>query len=558
MERFGAYELVSRINIGGMAEVFRARRRGEAGFVKESVLKRILPHYSNDDEFTTMFVDEALIAANLRHPNIVQIYDFGQVNGTYFIDMELVEGFDVRRVMREGAQKKLPFGPNRAVQVALGMVKGLGYAHQRNDEGGKPLRLIHRDVSPHNVLISFDGDVKVMDFGIAKAAARATKTSTGVVKGKLAYMSPEQAEGKEIDHRTDIYATGVCLWEMIAERRLFVGDSEMELILKVRNGETESLSGVEGVPESLVRCVEKFLARDRDNRYQSMREAERDLSQVLHELGGASLAPLDDYMRLVIPAEAMRAFSDEPQVGTKPATPSGSMSINTQALTQPESLQHADSAATRIESVPDAFAPASERTRSDSNIGQKTRSASYHPPVSQKPKWILPAAIAGVLIAAGVVVAAVGLPHTDKKNAEVFVNAGAPATPPQEIPQPASTNALPPPVAKFISPPPAQPPAQVAAPTVERSAAPRTPVEKSKPKLTPANATTVMITCPEGTILYEGSTVVRRITHDNHTQAPLFPAGMHNYVAKLPGGRTTLFGMQEFKAGDKMKYLDCN
>jgi serine/threonine protein kinase len=541
MESFGAYELVSRINIGGMAEVFRARRRGEAGFVKESVLKRILPHYSTDDEFTTMFVDEALIAANLRHPNIVQVYDFGQVGGIYFIDMELVEGFDVRRITREGAHKKLPLGANRAVQIALGMVKGLGYAHQRNDDSGKPLRLIHRDVSPHNVLVSFDGDVKVMDFGIAKAAARATKTSTGVVKGKLAYMSPEQAEGKEIDHRTDVFATGVCLWEMIAERRLFVGDSEMELLEKVRRCETPSLREVAGVPESLARCVEKFLARDRDERYQSMRDAERDLSHILHELGGAPAAPLDEYMRQVIPPEAMRAFTDEPERGTRPVTPSGSMSVNTQALTD----QMSD-AATRVENP-------TERTRSGSLLEpsrtlEKTRSSSYHPPVRQRSGWVYAMAIGGVLIVAGVVVAAVGLPRTDKpKEVTVVV---PPTTAAAAVPPTTTAETLPPSAAAL------PPPAPVIAPShpvlVEKKAAP------AKPRLTLSNAANVTFNCPEGALILEGASVVRKITHDNHTQSVLLPAGMHKYSAKLPNGHTTTFGLQDFVAGDRMKFLDCD
>ncbi len=568
IEHFGDYELVTRINIGGMAEVFRARRRGDAGFVKESVLKRILPHYSSDEEFQRMFIDEARIAARLNHPNIVQVYHFGNFNGIYYIDMELVEGFDMRRVQREANEQQKPLGQNRATQIALAVAKGLGYAHNR-EEG-----LVHRDISPHNVLLSFSGDVKIMDFGIAKAAARATKTSTGVVKGKLAYMSPEQAQGLPIDARTDIYAAGICLWEMLTRQRLYQADGEMELLEKVRRGDNAPVRSVApDVHETLARVVDKMLDADREQRYQKMRDVERDLSQALHDLGGEAIAPLDDYMKEVIPADARRAFSDDPS-GTQSAPKS---QVNTDPLTDLRSAR------TEIMDAEKTMQGEVDRTRSDSRRlkaqtlsegVQGTRSASYHPPLQSRPTWVYLVAGIGALALAGVV-AAVTLPHDKPVVIQPALNEPAP-NPPATVTQPVM---LPSPVAPTVIPTTVVPttvvpatgtvPPPGAAATLSPPAGSPTPWRKQpKPpsaepmvvkthglKLSEANATSMMISCRPETKVTVDDTVVKTVTKLNRSQPIFVPPGHHVVVAHpLAGQPITKQG--DFKAGG-IDELDC-
>jgi|GEM_PF-4052674 len=306
-EKLGRYELITRIAIGGMAEIFRAKHAGEAGFVKELVVKRILPHYSKDENFVRMFVDEALIAAKLNHPNIVTVFDFGAVDEQYFIAMEYIEGWDLRKILRESTARQINLGQNRATQITLAVVRGLGYAHERMDKG-VPLDIVHRDISPHNILVSIHGDVKIMDFGIAKAAARATHTATGVLKGKIAYMSPEQARGEPIDKQTDIFAVGACLWEMLAGQRLFVGDSEIEILEKVRYAKIpDILEFAQDTHPLLKQCLNRFLMLDKKARYQNMRQAEQDLAEALHAMGGPTQAPLESYMRALLPTDLIES-----------------------------------------------------------------------------------------------------------------------------------------------------------------------------------------------------------------------------------------------------------
>ncbi len=336
---FGSYELTARLAVGGMAEIFRARRRSDAGFTKNLVIKRVLPHMAEDDDFVRMFIDEAVVAAKLSHPNIVSIIDFGHVDGTYFIAMEYVEGVDLRALGRHAARSGEPIGYNRALQIAISMCRGLGHAHERAEDGVK-LGIVHRDVSPHNVLVSLSGDVKVTDFGIAKAMARATRTGTGVIKGKVSYMAPEQARGETIDQRIDVYATGIVLWEMLTGARAFGSENQMVVLRQVQQGELPSLrEHAPEAPERLVSLVEKMTARMPDNRFARMREVERELAKVLQELGGVAAAPLDEYLARVLPQATIDALRDEaPPVGTqslpsKLAPKSATQSIETRAKT---------------------------------------------------------------------------------------------------------------------------------------------------------------------------------------------------------------------------------
>jgi serine/threonine protein kinase len=276
-QAFGRYYLTQKIALGGMAEIFRAKSVGAEGFEKIVVVKRILPHYCEDESFVTMFQDEARVAAHLNHANVVQIFDFDQVDGLYYIAMEYVEGQDLKRVLDFGAKLNRPLSIAQAVMILIEAGQGLDYAHKREVDG-EPLNIIHRDISPHNMMVSYNGETKIMDFGIAKAASRSTKTRVGTVKGKCAYMSPEQARGRPLDGRSDLFALGVCLWEMLSGKRLFVGESDFETLNNVLKAEVPSLTEMNAeVPEDLDRIVQKALAKERDDRHKDVLEFVSDL-----------------------------------------------------------------------------------------------------------------------------------------------------------------------------------------------------------------------------------------------------------------------------------------
>jgi serine/threonine-protein kinase len=271
--------------MGGMAEIFRARM-ATAGFEKKVCIKRVLPHFLEDEEFVTMFRDEAKTAARLQHANVVQVFDFGEieedVGTTLYLAMELVEGCDLRRLAEQSRKKQTPFAIGEVTQIGIDVCRGLHHAHTLKDEAGQPLGIVHRDISPHNILVSRQGEVKVTDFGIARAAERATHTSTGIVKGKVAYMSPEQAEGAAFDHRLDQWAVGVVLWELLCGERLFRGDNDMVILKKILAGDVPAPSSLRAdVPAELEEIVLRSLQVHPDDRFPSMRDMELALSRFL-------------------------------------------------------------------------------------------------------------------------------------------------------------------------------------------------------------------------------------------------------------------------------------
>src|SRR5262249_41816754 len=208
-DRFGQYEILERIAAGGMAELYKAKRTGVEGFQKIVAIKKILPHLADDEAFVTMFADEAKLAAQLNHPNIIHIYDLGKIQaGGYFIAMEYVDGRDLRAIETSASELGVPFPVPLAVYVASKVASALDYAHRRRDAESNDLNIVHRDVSPQNILISYEGDIKLCDFGIAKATSKASRTQSGALKGKIQYMSPEQAWGKPIDRRSDLFSLG--------------------------------------------------------------------------------------------------------------------------------------------------------------------------------------------------------------------------------------------------------------------------------------------------------------------------------------------------------------
>jgi len=282
--RFGQYVLLEKIATGGMAEVWKARMRGVEGFQKIVAIKKILPHLSDNREFIDMFIDEAKLAAQLNHNNIIHIYDLGKIQSSYYIAMEFVDGFDLKTILKNAQERDVPLSIELSLFIASKVAAALDYAHRKRDFENRDLGLVHRDVSPQNVLMSQEGDIKLCDFGIAKAASKASHTQAGALKGKLQYMSPEQAWGRPIDRRSDIFALATVLFEMLTNRKLFTGENEISILEQVREARVEPPSKLnEEVTPEIDRIVLKALAKDPDARYQTAAEMARDLDAVLYE-----------------------------------------------------------------------------------------------------------------------------------------------------------------------------------------------------------------------------------------------------------------------------------
>jgi hypothetical protein len=282
-QRIGKYVLGEKIAVGGMAEVWAARAEGPEGFVKPVALKFILESFSGDAELERLFFKEARIAAQLQHANLVAVFDFDKVvfdpqrdpGGRYYIAMEHVEGHDARRVVEAAKHAGYVFPMPLALYLVGEVCKGLRYVHERR-EHGRPLGLVHRDVSPHNVLVGFSGEVKLSDFGIAKSLAHSTRTKTGTIRGKLSYASPEQLNGEPVDHRADQFALGITLWEILAGRPLFDGNDEIEIVGKVMRCDVPALALVcpdRKFPAEVEAAVRRMLSPTRDGRFSSTADA---------------------------------------------------------------------------------------------------------------------------------------------------------------------------------------------------------------------------------------------------------------------------------------------
>ena len=283
-EVFGKYIFLEKLAAGGMAEVFLARSPGAGGIGKFVAIKRILPQFSESQEFIDMFKAEAKIAINLSHSNIVSIYEFGVERNQFFLVMDYVEGRNLRQILNKMKKSNAQFSIDQIVYVCKEVAAGLDHAHRCLDGStGKPLNITHRDMSPQNVMISYEGEVKIVDFGIAKAENHLENTRAGTLKGKFGYMSPEQAEGQTVDLRTDIFSLGIVLWELLANDRLFIANNEINTLRKVRDCQVPSLRKVNpNIHVELEHVVQKSLARDRNLRYQTAAAMHRDLSRYLN------------------------------------------------------------------------------------------------------------------------------------------------------------------------------------------------------------------------------------------------------------------------------------
>jgi serine/threonine-protein kinase len=280
---FGQYKLLDRLAVGGMAELFLAQQSGPDGFEKPVVIKRIRPHLSRQPAFVRMFLNEARLAAQLNHPNIVQIHDLGKVGDSYYIGMEYLFGRDMRRVVPKAESLGIPFPMVYALKIASSVCEGLYYAHQKVDLYGSPLNIVHRDVTPENIFVCFDGTVKVLDFGIAKAANRVEQTRAGELRGKLSYLSPEQCLGKPLDHRSDIFSLGSVLYEWLTGFKLFTGESDVSVMRSIVDGKVYAPSYFRSdIPEPVEAILMKALERDRDKRYPSAWHFQQDLDRFLN------------------------------------------------------------------------------------------------------------------------------------------------------------------------------------------------------------------------------------------------------------------------------------
>jgi len=283
-KNFGKYQLLQKIAVGGMAELYRSKVTRAHGFEKLVAIKKILPHLTDQGNLVKAFIDEAKLAALLQHENIVQIYDFGSIDGEYFIAMEYLFGKDLRKLTHKARETAVPLGLENTLYIISRICAGLDYSHNLKDLQGKPLNIIHRDINPQNIFLTYEGQVKIIDFGIAKAASHNSTTHEGLIKGKLAYMSPEQATGKTIDHRSDIFSTGIIFYELLAGRRMFEGET-MQIYSQVREARYEPLERLlPDLPAKLHEIVERALAKEPDHRYQTCGEMHADLEECIFEL----------------------------------------------------------------------------------------------------------------------------------------------------------------------------------------------------------------------------------------------------------------------------------
>jgi serine/threonine protein kinase len=333
--RIGDYEIVARLKAGGMATLFLARRSGAAGFARHVAIKVVHPHLASDPGFVRMFVEEAKLCAQIVHPNVVHVEELGEAAGTYFLVMEYVHGSALSTLLGALSRLERRFSPELAVWIAMRVADGLEAAHTLTDDRGRLLGVVHRDVSPQNVLVSSTGHIKLIDFGIAKATTSGKRTETGALKGKLRYMSPEQALGDHIDQRADVYSLGIVLWEMLTMHRLFPAGNQFVLLDQVRNPSIEPPSHfVTDIPEALDGVVMSALAKDPAERPASAAEFKRLLSEALPAAKAVDPAQVSEVLAAVLGErieQRRRELPDSVNLsGTREATPAEDRALHAQ------------------------------------------------------------------------------------------------------------------------------------------------------------------------------------------------------------------------------------
>jgi serine/threonine protein kinase len=302
----GRYQLLSRLAVGGMAEVYLARQGELSGFKTLVVVKKVLPHLAEKPDFIAMFLDEARIASMLDHPNIVRITEVGRTDSEYFLAMELVQGKSLSAMLQYSEKAKTPIPHNLAALIVANAAAGLHHAHQLTDASGTLLGLVHRDVSPQNIMVSFEGSVKVIDFGIARALGRLGDTNSGSLKGKLGYMAPEQARGEAINARADLFSLGVVLWECVAGRRLFLRENDLATLRAVVYEPIPSPSKFVQVDPALDAIIRRAVSRNVDERFQTAEELRIALERWVFSSGGASTHDLAAMMKSWFPKDHLQ------------------------------------------------------------------------------------------------------------------------------------------------------------------------------------------------------------------------------------------------------------
>jgi serine/threonine-protein kinase len=300
--KLGRYELLHPLGCGGMAEVFKARASGPAGFERDVVVKRILPQYTRDPDFVRMFADEARILGLMHHPNVVQAYEFGEDGGTLYLALEYVEGPSLSKILRTLRAANRPMPPVMVAYIAREICRALDYVHRLENADGERLDVVHRDVTPSNIIVTPSGAVKLLDFGVAKFATAAKSTRAGTVKGKPAYLAPEQLQGKPIDGRVDLFALGIVMHEMLTLQHLFAGDSDVHTAKKIMEMKVPSIAARrEDVPAALEQIVMRALERDRKRRFATAAEMARALDDFIL----ASQLHVDDVASFIREVEEM-------------------------------------------------------------------------------------------------------------------------------------------------------------------------------------------------------------------------------------------------------------
>ncbi|MFN0251463.1 MAG: serine/threonine-protein kinase, partial [Kofleriaceae bacterium] len=333
--RVGPYEIVRRLARGGMADLFLARTVTDT-FERLVVIKKILSRYADHPRFVQLFSDEARLAKSLRHKNIVEVFDIGGTGGETFFAMEYLHGQDVRSILHRAWKRDEKMPIKHAVHVATQVASALSYAHAIRRPDGTLLDIVHRDVSPSNILISYDGAVKLLDFGVAKAATSSVKTRTGTLKGKIAYMSPEQAKGGSVDRRSDVFSLGICLWEMLTTSRLFRGENDLATLQLIINEAPKKPSETNPeVPKDLERIVLRALAQDPNQRYQTAHELQAELEEFVRtQQMVQSSGALGMYMSVLFQPE-IAAWKDAKAAGAQLSEHLTQVNENKNELTTP-------------------------------------------------------------------------------------------------------------------------------------------------------------------------------------------------------------------------------
>jgi len=444
------YQLLGYLASGGMAELYFARVVGLAGFERHVVLKRIVAHHARDPEFVAMFLDEARLAAQLHHPNIAQVFDIGRMVDSYFFTMEYIHGESARALFRRCVAQQRTMPLHLVLTVVAGAAAGLHYAHEKRSPDEVPLAIVHRDVSPSNVMIGFDGAVKVVDFGIARAVTRSVETRSGVVRGKLGYMAPEQCKGEPLDRRCDVFALGIMLFELATMTRLYEAESEHGIIEALASEAPRPSARRPELPAALDAIVARALARRREDRYPTAAELILDLEQLAaQERRTMSPLALGAFMRDVFgarpePWAELRAAADATGTGERlasaptPTPPADGLWGSWQGALEGWLAAGGDgaTAAARPDASPHPTAPTVHRP------------GAISAPPSRRRRWRWGVAA----LAAGVMLAVTTRYVTRDAPARALANeTGAAVTPPAPRPSPASATLEPPRVAPTAS-----------------------------------------------------------------------------------------------------------